>query len=231
MVALVSYSSSDEEDEPSDKSLATNTRISSSKHKGKAASISGDTPPKPLSGRSPKPVTTCEPGVLSAAIQGPQLPDFGTEYALSEDSDFEMLSPYSKNRVILRNLTMSKQPNFEIPPSPKGSPSNSTEAKFNQFLELKKKGVHFNQKLARSTAIKNPSLMQSLMDFAEIDHSGQYVTTLPKSLWDPGAFPSHAFVEELNKSQQKILNLRENSKAIGQRESVDFVSATSGRKF
>jgi len=173
---------------------------------------------------------TFEPEALCAPMQGPQYPDTGTEYTLPEDSDFDTLSPYSKNRVILRNLTMSKQLNFEIPPSPEGCPNDSTEAKFDQFLELKKKGIHFNQKLARSTALKNPSLMQNLMDFAEIDFAGQYLTTLPKSAWDPSAFPNYAFSDELDKSQQRILAEKENSKAMGQRESVDFVSETSCAK-
>ncbi|RKF58339.1 hypothetical protein OnM2_068004 [Erysiphe neolycopersici] len=229
MVALVSYSSSDEEDEALDKPLETNAPISNLQSEGEDILTPGKTPIKPVSGHSAGPVKTCKPEALCAPMQGPQYPGTGTEYALPEDSDFDTLSPYSKNRVILRNLTMSKQPNFEIPPSPEGYPNNSTEAKFNQFLELKKKGVHFNRKLANSTALKNPSLMQNLMDFAEIDSAGQYLTTLPKSLWDPSIFPNHVFTDELDKSQQRILAEKENSKAMGQRESVDFVSETCAK--
>ncbi|POS82263.1 hypothetical protein EPUL_005861 [Erysiphe pulchra] len=234
MVALVSYSSSDAEDEALDKPRETNAQISilqSKEEEKEAISTSGNTSTEPVSVHSAEPVTSCEPAALCAPMQGPpRYLDTATEYALPEDSDFDTLSPYSKNRVILRNLTMSKQSNFEIPPSPKGYPNHSTEAKFNQFLELKKKGVHFNQKLARSTALKNPSLMQNLMDFAEIDFTGQYLTTLPKSFWDPSAFPNYVFVDELDKSQKRILAEKENSKATGQRESVEFVSETSRAK-
>jgi hypothetical protein len=103
----------------------------------------------------------------------------------------------------------------------------STNLKFKHFLELKKQGVHFNEKLAKSSALKNPSLMQKLMDFSDIDEAGQYATTLPKVLWNPDAFPEYAYKEELAKSQQRILKKKEDEKARGQRESVDFVPANA----
>jgi hypothetical protein len=101
----------------------------------------------------------------------------------------------------------------------------STNSKFKHFLELKKQGIHFNEKLAKSSALKNPSLMQKLMDFADIDEVGQYATTLPKDLWNPNGFPEYAYKEELAHSQQKIRKKKEDDKAKGQRESIDFVPA------
>jgi hypothetical protein len=92
---------------------------------------------------------------------------------------------------------------------------------------LKKQGVHFNEKLAKSPALKNPSMLQKLMDFADIDEAGQYATTLPKELWDPKGFPEWAYKEELAKSQQNVLKKKEDEKTRGQRESVDFVPATA----
>jgi hypothetical protein len=103
----------------------------------------------------------------------------------------------------------------------------STNAKFKQFLELKKQGVHFNEKLAKSSALKNPSLMQKLLDFSDIDEAGQYATTLPKDLWNPDGFPESAYKEELAKSQQRILRKKEDEKVRGQRESVEFVPAAA----
>jgi hypothetical protein len=102
----------------------------------------------------------------------------------------------------------------------------STNSKFKHFLELKKQGIHFNEKLAKSSALKNPSLMQKLMDFADIDEAGQYATTLPKDLWNPDGIPGYAYKEELAHSQQKIRKKKEDEKAKGQRESIDFVPAT-----
>ncbi|CAL3962144.1 unnamed protein product [Diplocarpon coronariae] len=167
---------------------------------------------------------------LEAPLVGPILgPVADVSENLLEDTDQAMapLSPYSANRALLRDLTLPTLPNYNIPPSPPGSPLASTNAKFKHFLGLKKQGVHFNEKLAKSDALKNPSLMQKLMDFADIDDAGQYLTTLPRDLWDPYGFPAHAFKEELAKSQQRILKRQEEDKAKGQRDSLDFVPATS----
>jgi HCNGP-like protein len=138
------------------------------------------------------------------------------------DRDLISQSPYSANRALLRDLTLPTAPNYDIPQSPPGSPIASTNTKFRHFLKLKKQGVHFNEKLSKSAALKNPSLMQKLMDFSDIDEAGQYATTLPKTLWNPNGFPASAYKEELLKSQQNILKKRENEK----RGKVDFVPAT-----
>jgi HCNGP-like protein len=144
-----------------------------------------------------------------------------------ESETFTPQSPYSANRAQLRELTLPPIPNLDIPASPLGSPPASTNAKFAQFLELKKQGIHFNEKLAKSSALKNPSLMEKLMDFADIDDVEQYGNTLSRELWDPLAFPGWAYKEELAKSQQRILKKREEVKTAGQRDSLDFVPATT----
>lgn len=165
-----------------------------------------------------------------APLVGPSLnPAMEMEVdSLEQDSSVLPLSPYSTNRALLRDLTLPTLPSYDIPPSPPGSPKESTNAKFKHFLELKKQGVHFNQKLANSSALKNPSLMEKLMDFSNIDEASQYETTLPQDLWNPGVFPGYAYKEELAKSQQKILKKKEDEKARGQRDSVDFVPAAAG---
>lgn len=167
---------------------------------------------------------------LAGPVLGPTIP---TDEALpmpelreEEGETGPPQSPYSANRALLRDLTLPTIPNYDIPPSPPGSPVASTNAKFKHFLELKKQGVHFNEKLAKSSALKNPSLMQKLMDFSDIDELGQYGTTLPKDLWNPNMFPDYAYKEELVKSQQKILKRKEDEKTRGQRESVAFVAAS-----
>ena len=115
---------------------------------------------------------------------------------------------------------------MEIPPSPPGSPPASIEKKFEHFLELKRQGVHFNEKLSKSAALKNPSLLPKLMASAGLDGHAQYSTTLPGNIWDSTAFPDCAFKEGLTKSQQE-LSKRKEEKARIQRESVDFVLATN----
>jgi hypothetical protein len=141
--------------------------------------------------------------------------------------NFQPQSPYSANQALLRDLTLPTIPNYDIPPSPPGSPVESTNSRFKQFLELKKQGVHFNEKLANSPVVKNPALMQKLMDFAEIDREQQYATTLPKELWDGAAFPLTAYKDALVRSQDELSKKKEVGKLKGQRESVDFVPATT----
>ena len=146
---------------------------------------------------------------------------------LEEEDGLRPQSPYSANRALLRDLTLPDVPNYDIPPSPPGSPIAGTNIKFKKFLDLKKQGIHFNEKLAKSSALKNPSLMQKLMDFSDIDEAGQYATTLTKDLWNPDIFPEYAYKEELARSQQKTLKRKEEERLKGPRESVDFVPATA----
>lgn len=136
-------------------------------------------------------------------------------------------SPYALNRAAIRNLTLPAIPNFEIPPSPPGSPPPGMEKKFEHFLDLKKQGVHFNEKLAKSSALKNPGLLQKLMEFAGVDEEDQYNTTLSEDAWNPKGFPVWAFKEELAKSQQEMTMKKEAERSLLQRESIDFVSATN----
>lgn len=183
---------------------------------------------------STRPIATADRGAdLQDAVEGPTvgptIPDEPLTYDLPEDDDLISVpqSPYSANRALLRDLTLPTVPNYDIPQSPTGSPVESTNAKFKQFLKLKQRGVHFNEKLVHSAAMRNPSLMQKLLDFAEIDEEEQYKTSLSNSLWNPAAFPEYAFKEHLAKSQQKILKRKEEEKSNSQRENIDFVSAST----
>jgi hypothetical protein len=133
-------------------------------------------------------------------------------------------SPYSANRALLRDLTLPTVTNMDIPPSPPGSPPPGTNKKFEQFLELKKKGVHFNSKIAQSSALKNPGLMDKLLNFVEIDQKDQYKTTLGTDLWDPSAFPKAAYKEQLRQSQNDIAQARARTKG----GAVEFVAAGGG---
>lgn len=118
-------------------------------------------------------------------------------------------------------------PNLDLPPSPPGSPSPVIEQKFDHFAKLKAQGVHFNEKLAASSALKNPALLHRLMSSAGLDKSEQYATVLSKDLWDPSALPQWAFKDELAKSQQQIAKQHEAEKSQTQRENMDFVPSAS----
>jgi hypothetical protein len=151
------------------------------------------------------------------------------EGAVVEDQDpaSRPASPYSSYRALLRDLTLPSAPNLDIPPSPPGSPPPGTNEKFEKFLELKKKGTHFNAKLEQSTALKNPSLMDKLMRFVEVDEHSQYSTTLATDLWNPAAFPDWALKEKLRKSHDKLLKEKEAEKTTGTRTTVEFVPSST----
>ncbi|OBT48643.1 hypothetical protein VE00_00816 [Pseudogymnoascus sp. WSF 3629] len=229
MSGLVAYGSSDEEDEvevpqvsakevkvaeiPSDSQI-------DNKHTEKDLDAKKNHAPQPEPLKAPvAPQIQPDAPIVGPAL-GPTAAD-STASPLPEDpDDATPRSPYSASRALLRDLTMPPVPNFDIPPSPPGSPPPTTEKKFAHFLQLKKQGTHFNERLANSSALKNPSLMQKLMDFADVSEEDQYATTLPKDVWDPSGFPKWAYKDELAKSQQQVLKRKEEEKLGGPREFV-----------
>ena len=156
------------------------------------------------------------------------------------------LSPYSAERAAVRQLTMPRVPDFDIPAEEdqdQGLGDTSAAAlnkKFATFLELKqKKDTHFNARLAQSDAMKNPALMDKLMAFvglpgASTDEDAKapvdpekaaapYGTTLPAEIWNPAAFPAEAYRRSLRRLQEEAA--RQRARVPG--EPVSFVSATS----
>ncbi|KAK5124004.1 hypothetical protein LTR85_002201 [Meristemomyces frigidus] len=157
---------------------------------------------------------------------GPRL-DLSTASSAVTPSD-PPLSPYTYERQRLRELTMPPVPNFDIPDSPSPSPMNGEEAaklaattkKFERFLELKKQGVHFNERLHNSSSLRNPSLLPKLMEFAGISQEESYASTLPEALAVPTKWPEECYVESLLKQ-----NERREKKRLTERDKVDFVPA------
>ncbi|KAI9745465.1 MAG: hypothetical protein M1818_000999 [Claussenomyces sp. TS43310] len=246
MSGLVAYESSDDDgevqdvtvnpsEEASESHTATNNaRRNTNDSNSKGQNVHEDVAQQKTNGQTvhktisnPQPST--EPASpLVGPILGPTIPldELMQSPSPAQGEVSAPLSPYSSNRALLRQLTVPPIPNLDIPPSPPRSPPLSTNQKFTHFLDLKRQGVHFNQKLSRSAALKNPSLMQKLMSFAGIDEADQYTSTLPEELWNAKAFPEWAYKEGLAKSQQQILKKNEEEKMRGQREAVDFVPAT-----
>lgn len=168
---------------------------------------------------------------LDAVPSGPALGPIAASDLRTAEPDLENVSapasPYSSNRQLIHSITLPPVPNVDIPPSPPGSPRASTSAKMARFLELKKSGVHFNDKLASSSALKNPSLLQNLMGFAGINERDQFATTLPDALKPvpQDGFPYYAYDDELARSQERLSRKMEKEKAG--RDKVDFVSASA----
>lgn len=137
-------------------------------------------------------------------------------------------SSFTNPREAIQNLTMPPYPNFDIPPSPPGSPPATATKKFDQFLKLKSQGVHFNEKLAKSSQLRNPGLFQKLCEFAGIDDREQYADALPLDLCLPTAFPPWAYGEQLNKKQADLQKRRDEGKKGSRREFVSATASTSG---
>ena len=105
------------------------------------------------------------------------------------DDELSQELSYDTTREALRNLTMPPVPNFDIPPSPPGSPLPKSTKKFANFLKLKKQGTHFNERLSKTPALKNPMLFQKLRQHAGVSDEEQYATTLSEELAVPTSYP------------------------------------------
>lgn len=130
---------------------------------------------------------------------------------------------YEATRQVIHQLTLPPLPHVEIPPSPPGSPRPTATARIKQFLDLKKQGVHFNDRLAESSALRNPTQLQSQLAFAGLSENDQYATTLPyglKPVPDNG-FPYWAYGPELNRTQERLRKQKEREKG----GKVEFVSS------
>lgn len=124
---------------------------------------------------------------------------------------------------------MPTVPDFNIPSSPPPPPTNSEEAatlaattkKFERFLELKRQGVHFNQRLQDTASLRNPSLLPKLMEFAGVTAEESYANTLTGDMALPTKWPEECYVENLVK-----VNEQRERKRVKEREKIDFVPPT-----
>ncbi|RPB04191.1 HCNGP-domain-containing protein [Choiromyces venosus 120613-1] len=154
-------------------------------------------------------------------IQGPARPPQSPSPA-PQTPGSEPLSPYSLNRATIRSLTLPTSIP-DIPPSPRGEEPPDVTSKFERFRELKKQGIHFNEQLSRSSSLQNPNLFEKLTEFVGVTGGDQYVSCLPKELWDPFGFPEEAFADKLAKSQIEMLEKRQ----AEERSRIDFVGSTA----
>ncbi|KAF1971359.1 hypothetical protein BU23DRAFT_555897 [Bimuria novae-zelandiae CBS 107.79] len=189
-------------------------------------------PPLPavVSAPEPAPAPVEEKPAPTALPEGPAQGPSATP--LPEDDETQDItppgSPFTSNRLMMQSLTLPPVPNLDIPPSPPGSPPQKSTKKFAQFLELKKNGQHFNQRLEGSPVVRDPNHSRKLMDFAGINDEDQYVSTLPEGLGVPAVWPEWAYGDALNASQKKINKVKESERSKVPRYSVDFVPAESG---
>ncbi|RMZ80631.1 hypothetical protein DV738_g2582, partial [Chaetothyriales sp. CBS 135597] len=208
MNALVSYeSSSDEEDiaiTPAKGNIA-NTAVPSAEDHALAPMVGPSLPPD-----------------LDSADQGSS--------AVANDLSVDALLAGLTEQDLIRHLTQASHPINVLPPSPPGTPDPVVEARFSKFLELKRKGLHFNADLVKKQSFRNPAILKTLVARAGIDDQLSYASSLPTHIWDPAGFGAHAFKEELARSQQSIrereLARKRNESATGSRR-IDFHTSST----
>ncbi|PGH07613.1 hypothetical protein GX51_01621 [Blastomyces parvus] len=231
MLGLTAYGSSSEDEAESSPPLKAQ-KIT------QPAEFSTDTPAHPeekgsVGSQEPIPPAAASVEKADAPLIGPfrppRSPSPANDNNIGPQLRSQKSSPFSINRGLLRDMTLPPIPNLDIPPSPPGSPNPVANQKFAHFLSLKRQGVHFNEKLASSSSLRNPSLLTKLMEHAGIDAQAQYSTSLPKDLWDPvTTLPPWGYKEELLKSQQEVRRKIEEKKASGPREAIEFVPGSGG---
>ncbi|KAH7328683.1 HCNGP-like protein-domain-containing protein [Stachybotrys elegans] len=233
-MALVGYDSSEDEDEvqqtvqteavsppkPAGDEVTEEPPVTTAQSKSPAKKVDGLAQP---SDTRPQRGPEIGPSLQNSVPLGPSLPPVEIEGLEEPEEAAGRMSPYSERRAITQNLTLPTVPCLDIPPSPPGSPPPDITKRFEEYLELKKQGVHFNTKLESMATLKNPSVVERFMGYLDIDQMDEYGTTLSPDLWDPKAFPKWAYVKELKKSRQNVVQQRETDQASGTRTAVDFV--------
>jgi len=218
MSTLVGYGSSDDENE------APIPASTSKPHKEGAAVMNGSVNGV-SSGREP----VIEPhNVTNRAMVGPSMPnDANPTIKNAYEDDAEQELPPMSERDLLRYLTQPSHPIASLPPETTSDADLAVTARFKRFLELKAKGVHFNDDLASKSSFKNPSLFASLLERSGATAESQYASTVPSEVFSTKNFPSWAFKEELLKSQQALsaeLEATKKAQSAGGKRKIEFTS-------
>lgn len=215
MPVLVAYGSSDEEDE-----------IPATKTNAKSVPVNGTTslhtPASNVVNPQPEPET-------SKPVLGPSIPTGSEQAELSYGEDSNTFLPDLPEQDLLRYLTQPSHSVAQIPPEPSGTADPAVTAKFKRFLELKSKGIHFNEDLASKSSFRNPSLFANLLERSGLPAESQYTSTLPKNIFDPSSIPSWAYKEELLKSQQSYaaeLNAAKKAQSSTGKRIIDFAPSS-----
>lgn len=229
---LVGYASSDDDDDTPSQIISPKhiTTYQETKLEPAPSEIQDEGPatPHPPQQHQPPSQSTIGPVPLGPSLPptASDLPEMPPDFFPPEGADpNHPSSPYSSTRAIVHDLTLPSIPNLTIPPSPPGSPPPAINRKFQQFLDLKRKGTHFNAKLESSTALRNPSLTDKLLSFVDLTGPAQYETTLPLDLYDPSGFPKWAHREELRKSREALVKERQGEKVASR--GIGFVNSSS----
>ncbi|KAK5084067.1 hypothetical protein LTR70_008059 [Exophiala xenobiotica] len=223
MNSLVGYGSSDEEDEaPAQASTKTPQSTSSAFVNGSSHGV----------GLGEGHVAEA-PKIAEDAVVGPSMPsDTSATATDAYEEEAEQELPSMSERDQLRYLTQPSHPMASLPPGPTSEADSTVTAKFKRFLELKAKGVHFNQDLAGKSSFKNPTLFASLLERSGLLAESQYASTLPSDMFSIDILPPWAYKEQLLKSQQTLtaeLEATRKAQSAAGKRTIEFASAGDSR--
>jgi len=216
MNGLVSYGSSDDEDEAPVAAAAQQSH--SSPPTGRVETVSSD--------------QQGMPNATSASVNamvGPSMPNDASamvQDAYEEDAKQEI--PPMSEEDLLRYLTQPSHPVASFPPEATSEADPAVTARFKRFLELKRKGVHFNEDLAGKSSFKNPTLFASLLERSNLPSQSQYASSVPSLVFCMDLFPPWAYKEELLRSQQALgaeLEAFKKAQSTAGKRRIEFMSS------
>ncbi|KAJ4504437.1 hypothetical protein HRR75_007663 [Exophiala dermatitidis] len=161
MSALVAYESSSEDDEPV-KPTADSEAAPVEKPSTAAHTVDGQNGQAPIQAAQQDSPREHQVQVVDGPMVGPTMPDRVVENGLDGETT-PATQQSTSERDAVRFLTQASHPMTSIPSSPPGSPDSALNAKFARFLELKAKGVHFNEDLASKSTFRNPSFLSTMV--------------------------------------------------------------------
>jgi len=173
------------------------------------------------------------PQIAEEAMVGPSMPSNASATATDAyEEEAEQDLPYMSEKDQLRYLTQPSHPMTSLPPAPTSEADPAVTTKFKRFLELKTKGVHFNEDLAGKSSFRNPSLFASLLERSSLSAESQYASTLPSDVFSIGMLPPWAYKEHLLKNQQALtaeLEATRKAQSAAGKRTIEFTSAGDSR--
>ncbi|EAL67592.1 hypothetical protein DDB_G0279635 [Dictyostelium discoideum AX4] len=142
----------------------------------------------------------------------------------SKDPYFHNLSPkisiITADTILKSKIKQNIDTSF-IPEAPKDSQVDfGLKEKIIRYHKMKQDGISINQALRNSSSFKNPSVIEKLISFCEIDELG---SNYPLSQFNPHSYPLDDYYKPLNEKQRKMDEKREFERI--NRMKIDFVQS------
>lgn len=165
----------------------------------------------------------------STLMVGPQMPTSSGVISEIYDEDDLAELPHMSERDLLRYLTQPTHPIETLPPEPTTPADSSVTMKLRRFIDLKSKGIHFNEDLVGKASFRNPNLFASLLERTGLSPEAQYISALPPGVLSMNTLPAWAYKEALHETQKSLIadhkSTRKAQSTTGKR-TIDFTPAS-----